>query len=290
MCLIKRTFAALAFLLVLGVAGAVPVAFGQEAVQGDQRIYEVRTSDGARYYGYLQVDAPERIVLRTPGGATIELVRTAIVSIRASKGRVVGQEFRPEDPNPTRLFFGPTGRSLKKGEAYFGVYELILPFVQYGVTDWLSIGGGTPLVFGGDVGVFYLTPKVRLFESPSASVSVGTLSFLSTGEGGFGVAYVAGTFGSRDSAVTVGLGHAYDGIEDDFGEDDSGAITIMIGGEVRISRRLKFITENHFLDGGALLSGGLRFLGETLSADIGLFAPSEGGIALPMLNFVWKIK
>ena len=283
MRLIQRTFAALVFMLVLGMAGAAPMAFGQETVAGGQRIYEVRTTEGARYYGYLQVDEPGRIVLRTPGGAIIELARAAIASITESQGRLVGYEFRPEDPNPTRLFFGPTGRSLRKGEAYFGVYEIVMPFVQFGVTDRLSIGGGTPLVIGGDA-VVWITPKLQLFESRGASVSVGTLHFLS--EGGFGVAYVAGTYGSRDNAVTVALGHTYTGSV----EDSTGATMIMIGGELRVSRRLKLITENHFIEGVSLLSGGVRFLGESLSADIGLLSPGGAGIAIPMVNFVWKVK
>jgi hypothetical protein len=283
MRLMQRTLAALAFSWVLGMAGAAPPAFGQETVAGDYRIYEVRTTEGARYYGYLQVDEPARIVLRTPGGAVIELARATIASITESRGRLVGGEFRPEDPNPTRLFFGPTGRSLKKGDAYFGVYEIVMPFVQVGVTDRLSIGGGTPLVFGGDA-IVWITPKFQLFESPGAAVSVGTLHFLS--DGGFGVAYLAGTFGSRDNAVTVALGHAYTGSV----EDSTGSAVIMIGAEMRVSRRLKLITENHFFEGVSLLSGGIRFMGESLSADIGLLSPGGAGIAVPMVNFVWKVK
>lgn len=281
----RGTFGALAFVLVLAMAGAVPTAFAQAPpAAGEQRIYEVKTKDGARYYGYLQVDTPERVVIRTPGGAIIELTRATILSIAETEGAVVGQEFRPEDSNPTRLFFGPTGRALKKGEAYFGIYEVFMPFVQVGVTDRLSIGGGTPLFFGGGDHPFWFTPKLQLFEKGRASVAVGALHFLNVGDGSFGIAYAAGTFGSRDDALTVGLGWAYEV----YGEENTGETVLMLGGEKRVSRRLKIITENHFVGGDGILSAGFRFLGESLSADIGLGMPLSGSVIFPVVNFVWK--
>jgi hypothetical protein len=63
-------------------------------------------------------------------------------------GRIVRGEFRREDPNGTRLFFGPTGRPLERGQVYLGVFEFMMPFVQVGITNPISVGGGTPLIFG----------------------------------------------------------------------------------------------------------------------------------------------
>ena len=45
-----------------------------------------------------------------------------VVSVHAVNGTVIDGEFRRADPNPTRLFFGPTARSLKQGTGYAGVY------------------------------------------------------------------------------------------------------------------------------------------------------------------------
>jgi len=63
----------------------------------------------------------------------------------------------------------------------------------------------------------------------------------------------------------------------------------MIGGEHRIGRRLKFITENYVWHDGGIISGGVRFLGERLSADC-IFAPivADTTIAAPVVSFVWK--
>jgi hypothetical protein len=197
-------------------------------------------------------------------------------------------QFQGPDPNPTRLFFGPTGRSIRKGEGYVGVYELFLPFVQVGITDRLSIGGGTPLVFGqsGDR-PFWITPKFQLQEGPRISTSVGALHFLNIDDIDLGIAYVASTIGTTDNAVTVGVGWAYVNTND----NDEGAMVAMFGGERRVGRRVKLLTENYVFTGGGILSGGVRFLGESLSADLGLFAPINGGdglVALPIANFVWK--
>lgn len=191
-----------------------------------------------------------------------------------------------QDANPTRLFFGPTGRSLKQGESYFGVFEVFMPFVQVGVTDRLSLGGGTPLVFGAGEPPIWFTPKFRVFSTARTDVSVGTLHFWNVGEHNAGIAYGVATHGTADSAVTAGLGYTYSGT-------DVGSAVVMIGGERRATRSVKLITENYIGRGGhGVLMGGVRFMGERLSADVGLFSPitSAGFFAGPMVNFVWKMK
>ena len=64
----------------------------------------------------------------------------------------------------------------------------------------------------------------------------------------------------------------------------------MVGGEHRVSRRMKLITENYAFKRGAILSAGVRFLGEQLSADLGVFTPVTGEdifVLAPIVNFVW---
>jgi hypothetical protein len=67
----------------------------------------------------------------------------------------------------------------------------------------------------------------------------------------------------------------------------------MVGGESRIGRRTKFLTENYFLpsEGVGALSGGVRFFGERLSADFGLgvaFGDGDTACCLPLVNFVYS--
>ena len=225
------------------------------------------------------------VVLTTLGGARVEISRSQIADVRATAGQVVDGEFWREDPNVSRLFFTATGRALDQGDAYIGTYLIVLPFVAVGVTDRLTIGGGAPVL----VGVhqpFYLAPKFQIIRRERVAFSVGTLHFVLSDDfddDDVGIAYGVGTFGSRDNAVTIGLGFGYAG-----GDFDSQPVA-MIGAERRMSRRAKVITENYFLPGetGLVLSVGIRFIGERLSADVGIAGAAgdgEVGCCVPLIN------
>lgn len=250
---------------------------------------ELELMDGSRVIGRVESTAEGQFTFRTTSGVLMEVKTAMVRSLKPVTGRIVGGELWPADSNPTRLFFAPTGRTLKKGEAYFGVYEIMLPFVQYGVTDRFSIGGGTPLFFGGGGDrPMWVTPKLQLLQRASTAASIGVLHFFSINGGeGMGIAYGVVTQGNTDSAATAGLGYAYART----GDEEGGAPVAMIGGEHRVSRRVKLVTENYVFEGGGFASGGLRLLGERLSADLGFVVPlsnSDVIIAFPMINFVWK--
>lgn len=252
-------------------------------------VYEVRLADGSTIIGRIAAVAGDVITFETQAGVRVQVDRAQIRSIRPTRGTMVGGEFMREDPNKTRLFFAPTGRTLAASEGYFGVFELVFAFVSYGATDWLTLSGGLPLIFVNEAPPFYLAPKARIFSTPSAQVSVGVFTLFSlSDEGGFGgIAYGVGTFGSADNAFTVGAGLPF--AEGDVADEP----LVMIGGETRIGRSVKLLSENYLILGeGALVSGGVRFFGERLSADLGLVAPvgfdSDGFFAFPVVNFTYS--
>jgi hypothetical protein len=248
---------------------------------------ELVLRDGTRAYGRVQSVDRGLVTFITTAGAAIEVQAAEIVSVHPANGRVVAGEFRRADPNPTRLFFGPTGRSLTQGAGYVGVYEILLPFVQVGLTDRISFGAGTPLIFGdGSAHPFWITPKVQVFASESVQASVGVMHFLNVGDGNFGIAYVVGTRGTADSAVTGGVGYAYDRSYD----NKNGAAVVMIGAEHRLTRGIKILTENYIFNGGGIVTGGVRWLGERFSADLALVVPTDGGttFAFPLVNVVYS--
>jgi len=247
-------------------------------------LHELVLKDGSRAYGTIEREDAREVVFRTHAGSVITAQRAEIVTLRLVRGRIVGGEFIKDDSQVSRLFFAPTGRSLEKGQVSVGVFEFLAPFVQVGVTDRFSIGGGTPLVFGidEDFRPFWVTPKFQVIRRERTHVAVGVLQmFNASGDGG-GIAYTVGTFGGTDSAVTAGVGLAYSG-------DSTGGV-VMLGGEHRVRRNLKLITENYIWQGGnGIASGGVRFLGERLSADLALAIPVGVGdfIAFPVVNFVY---
>jgi hypothetical protein len=266
-------------------APAVPIQVPAEGVT-----QEIRLRDGTSAYGRVEAVADERVRFRTLAGATLDIAVADVAALTTAEGRVVGNEFWRADPNPTRLFFGPTGRALPRGDAYLGVYEIYLPFVQVGVTDRISIGGGTPLVFVNDEDQrpFWITPKITVVEQDRTSVALGVMHVTGFDEVDFGIGYGVATVGTRDSAITVGAGFAYTDDNDDLGE----APVVMIGGEHRVHRSLKLISENYVFRDGGLASAGIRFISGRLSADLGLVTPLgiDEFVLFPVVNFVWNFR
>jgi hypothetical protein len=248
-------------------------------------LQELVLRDGSRLYGSVERETETEVVFRTRSGTLVTAARTDVVSLRSVTGSIVQGEFQRADPNTSRLIFGPTGRALEKGQVYLGVYEFLMPFIQVGVTDRFSIGGGTPLVFGFDdwERPFWITPKLQVYKGDRATFSVGAFhAFDTDGEGG-GIGYGVGTFGSDSGSITVGAGGAY------TGSGGEGAV-LMVGAERRLRRNVRWITENYLWTGGdGVASAGFRFFGERLSADLALAMPigTDEFFLFPVVNFVY---
>jgi len=266
---------------VVAHAGAAPS--GPEAQQ--ITLYELVLRDGSRLYGTIQREGSDDVVFKTQSGAIVTAKRSDIDTLKQVTGSLAGGEFMPPDPNATRLFFGPTGRSLSRGQTYLGVYEFVMPFVQVGITDRFSIGGGTPLVFGIDNGdrPFWITPKLQVLSTPSTDIAVGVLHAFNAGGDGGGVAYAVGTSGNARGSFTIGGGLAY-------GNEGGRSGVVMIGGERQVRRNLKLMTENYvWKNGNGVASAGVRFFGARLSADLALGFPigADEFFAFPIVNFVY---
>jgi hypothetical protein len=260
-------------------------------------VLEIRLADGSVIYGRIVSSEGGRIVIQTAAGARIEVDRAQVRSTRAASGETRDGEMWFQDPHRDRLFLGPTGRSLEGGEGFFGVYELFVPVISYGLTDWFSITGGIPVVPGAFGKVAYIEPKLRLPlpASSRASVSVGASVFVATDgedQGAGGLLYAAGTLGSEDHALHLTVGYPF--IAGDGDDDIVDQPVVMLGGETRLSSRIKLLTENYFLPGeeGVFVIGGVRIFGERLSADAGLGTfLGEGcdlsACILPVVNFAY---
>jgi len=255
------------------------------SVEQQITLYELVLRDGSRLYGTIEREDQNEVVFKTQAGATVTAKRSDIDVLKEVTGSLARGEFMPPDPNATRLFFAPTGRSLARGQTYLGVYEFLMPFVQIGVTDRFSIGGGTPLLFGLDDGdrPFWITPKVQIVKSSSTDVAVGVFQvFNAAGDGG-GVAYAVSTSGTATGSFTIGGGMAY-------GNSGGRSGIVMVGGERQVRRNLKLMSENYlWKDGNGVASAGVRFFGERLSADLALGFPigSDEFFAFPIVNFVY---
>jgi hypothetical protein len=273
-------------------------------------IYEVRLQDGSLLYARVVSAEPQRIELETTAGVRVQVDRAQIRSASPVRGTVQpGGVVWPEDPNSTRLFFGPTGRALRQGDGYVGAFELFLPFVAVGINDWITIAAGTPIIPEVIGRVVYLAPRVQVVRTERVQLSTGMLAFVDlTDSGGsdpntFGILFGAGTFGTRDHALSVGAGWGF------AGSDVDGRPAFMLGGETRLNRRVKLITENYvvsfrddewdpqtnsYREGTShlgLIGAGIRIFGERLAGDLGLgmgVGEDEIGCCIPLVNFVYN--
>jgi hypothetical protein len=271
-----------AALLLAAFAAPAPGA-AQQPVEAGDTIYELRVGDGARSYGRVVQTTDDHVIFETITGVRMEVNR-AFARLQPARGRIVDGEFWPEDKHTTRLFFAPTGRTLRAGDGYAGLF-FILPFVGYGASDNITLAGGMPLIGEANSTPIWIAPKLRVHNSPTAQVSTGVFAVHMPGEERYdyatgrysressslmGIAYGIATLGDLDNAFHIGSGIT-------FGADEMD-VPIMLGGEFRMSRRHKFITENWLLplNGVGALSGGVRFLGDRWTTDLGWMALIDG--------------
>jgi hypothetical protein len=119
----------------------------------------VRLSDGTEVTGHVIAEDDSSITLVTFAGARVIMPRRSVLSWRPQEGRVTAAGFRQVDPNPSRLFFGPTARTLPEGRGYFADYYLFFPVAGVGVSDRVMISGGVSIIPGSNQ-VMYAAAKV----------------------------------------------------------------------------------------------------------------------------------
>lgn len=262
-------------------------------VPDSSAVQVVRLADGSSLVGRF-VDVTGDPVRFETGGGIVSIRRADLRDINEmSRGAVKGGQLWFDDPNPTRLFLGPTARSLPKGEGDFSSTYLFFVSGGYGIGGNAQIGAGFSIFPLDDFtdNIFFLTAKAGIDLGKNAKLAVGGLVGWAGGiadddfdNNGVGALYGVGTFGSKDHALTLGTVVPFAG--GDFANDP----LLMFGGETRIARRLKLITENYIsTEGGdAVLSYGVRIFGEKISVSLGLLNSTDGGVfpGVPYVDFV----
>ena len=236
--------------------------------QADSSMVHIKLTDGSSSIGKIvEKDSLQIVIITTTG------VRTEIPwsSIESAEMVTIGPdgEYSHTDPNTSRLFFLPTGRTIPGGGGYLSDDELVLTSVGVGVTDFLTLWGGISLIPVSSDQLFYLSAKARLVHIESIDLSVGYLYCSVPGldhGGNLNVPYASMTYGSDRSSLTVAFGNTF---------GSSGMGILVIGGETQVSKSSALLSENWItLNGnGVVFSFGLRIFGDLLSADFGLIVP-----------------
>lgn len=257
----------------------------------------IKVSDGTTLMGKITRIGETDITFQTSMGE----LTVAIVSIKeireVKSSSVKGGGYWFPNPNRTRLYIAPTGRMLESREGYFAVADLFFPSFAFGLTDFITIGGGMTLFPGVDLDrqILYISPKIGISTGEKYSLALSGTWFSipdytddlfdddDEGENiNIGMIFGVGTYGNSDNNITLGLGYG-------FGEGETTDEPVFIfGGEYRVSRRLSLVTENWKIPDidQPLGSYGMRFLGEKLSVDLAFYTPLGEDFIFPGFPFV----
>lgn len=294
------------------------------------KIYRVELKDGMVFNGQVISSDSLEMVFRTMAVSEFKVLRTAIVKMNELKevNTIQQSDLLPSDnsgetairknkpvyeggnPFPMQYFFGNSAFQLQQGQAYYQNTYVFLNTVQYGVSNYFSLGLGTELIsmIAREFPMIYLTPKLGFSISKDFALGAGgTIVF-----GGepfdrriFGMGYAMATFGSRNNNITVSLGTG--NLSDkDFHPN------IGISAALRLSNKFLFITDNQVFSyphatyayiGSdesyysdyrytGLLSVGFRYFNRNFAFDFGLLGNSatmSDMIAIPYVDVIIKL-
>jgi hypothetical protein len=216
---------------------------------------------GGRESGIVVDRTPESLSVRVSEGVvtTIAWTRIRDVQKRVDKGL-------RRDPNASRRFFGPTGRSPGPGNGYLALYEIFFPMLGIGVGDFLTLAVGRTLVEADSDQLTYFAPVITLSETEQSAVAVGLLSIRSGSEKDrIDIVHGMTTFGPSRGSVSLGFAYVLHSRE--FGR----SFALTFGADLQSTDNLRLITEGYVIPGETtVVFAGFRFIGEHFAADLGV--------------------
>jgi hypothetical protein len=171
----------------------------------------IETLDGNEFTGEILSEDQGALMLRT---ITYGDIRIPVDQIRSkillqSENFVEG-EYWFSNPHATRYFFGTNGYGLKQGEGYNQNTWILFNQVNYGFTNYFSMGAGiVPLfLFDGAPTPVFITPKATFpLVKEKLNVGLGGLFGIVLAEGlSFGLPYGTLSIGGRDHNLAIGAG------------------------------------------------------------------------------------
>jgi len=155
-----------------------------------------------------------------------ELLMSFLTSAQTSNGHA------------SRYVFSPSGFGIEKDSAYLNVVGPLIDF-QYGITDKVSIGIGTPLFLG-----VYGTASYHTQVTEKLHLKSGLLAGVPTvGRGTFLLPYVVGTWSNVDNQFSFGVGYP------SFNSDDIefNGTALNVGGYRKLGSRIGLVYEVWYL-------------------------------------------
>jgi hypothetical protein len=240
------------------------------------------------------------IQVRLSDGSKLEFNRSEIEYVQLSGGEVIvgtSEEMIGVDPLASRYLYAPSSFSLTKGKTYVSQKELFFTSAARGLTDNITILGGSilPALMAGEI--FLISgAKISTRVGPNLRASAGFEVF-SDLDINLGFVFGGGTLGGNNFNLSLIAGKPF---AVGFGEKELGPFLTVVGLNKKLTRRLRFVSETWFIpdvvdgiDKGEQtywLSGNvIRFLiNNSFALDSGfIFFEGGGGESLPWLDFAY---
>jgi len=274
--------------LPLFVVAALPAFAQQRALPpvDSTAVIAFRLTDHSKRRGHVVAADDTSVTVATLAPAPEVLPRRSIKEWERLHGTLTPAGFRPTDLATHRLFFGPTARTIPRGGRTLADHDVFMLSGGYGVSARLMLSAATSLLEGVDSagqstssGIAFADGRVGLARGSHMAVAVGAFwgwSSLERANGSVGAGYGVATLGSDDHAVTVLGGYPF--ASRSFEKE----AIVMLGGETRIGRRLKLMTEMWKLPQINRVAGiyGVRYLGDEFSVEVGGGAVVDMSVAV----------
>ena len=231
----------------------ISTIFSQTHEVGKKYIYEFR--DGTTIIGTFDRQEQGNIYIKDLEGKEIYIPAVMIAQTHGvTDDNLKDGEYWFPNLHDTRYFFSPSAFGLEKGEGYFGHSYWMLWQAQYGITDELSIGGGTTFWgFPATLNAKYSFNINKEFNYAMGWFWVGDLFGHTGGEMGslLNMPYMVVTKGSKENNFTLGAAYNFATPFEDWRDNEieaSKRLVLNMGATFRASRRFAFVFEGWMLN------------------------------------------
>ncbi len=193
---------------------------------------EPMTIEGGRILTVQQISASKKPAISISSSST-----KSSDSKKESTTEPSSRGFSYKNASSSRYLYSPSSMALKKGEGYISQKELFFTSVAYGVTDHLTVLGGTLTFFPPALTIAGM--KYARSVSSRLHFSVGGEIFVSGLSGTeimAAVGYAGVTFGDEDVNISINAGGGQ--IFKEWG------IPVIVAGSYRFSDRFALVSEN----------------------------------------------
>ena len=231
----------------------ISTIFSQTNEVGKKYIYEFR--DGTTIIGTFDREEQGNIYIKDLEGKETYLPRVMVAQTHEVTGdNLKDGEYWFPNMHDTRYFFSPSAFGLEKGEGYFGHSYWMLWQAQFGITDELSIGGGTTFWgFPATLNAKYSFNINKDFNYALGWFWVGDLFGFTGGEMGslLNMPYMVVTKGSKENNITLGIAYNFATPFEDWRDNEiesSKRLVLNMGATFRASRRFAVVFEGWVLN------------------------------------------